>query len=297
MNKLYKLRKLFRVHKLDGYIVSKNDEFFGEYTDEKNDKLKYISLFSGSFGYALILKKKAYLFVDGRYTLQAKKEKSKNFKVVEIHKNKPSKILKKINKKLKIGFDPKLFTESNLANNFKTKNSTFVPINENLIDMIWLRKPSTKISKFFKLNSKDVGTNYQYKIEKICNILKKRKINKLLITAPENLAWILNIRGRDSKYSPLPNCHGILDIKKKITLIVNQKKISKKFKASFKKFLNYIEPSHVSEHLDLLNKKDVFLIDKFSCSYYYKKEITKRFKYEENIDPIYILKAKKIKLK
>jgi len=92
MNKLKKLRKYFKTHNLDGYIVPKNDEFFGEYVDERNDRLFYISSFSGSAGYALILKKKSYLFIDGRYTLQAKKESDKNFKIIEIHISKPSKV-------------------------------------------------------------------------------------------------------------------------------------------------------------------------------------------------------------
>ena len=156
MNKLKKLRKIFKIYKLDGYIIPKNDEFFGEYVDERYDRLKYISSFSGSAGYAIILRSNSYLFVDGRYTLQAK-----------------------------------------IINN-----------------------------KFFILNDKAVGKNYKGKINLVCKILKKRKINKLLITAPENLAWLLNIRGKDSKYSPLPNCHAILDNKKKITLIVNKKKIN-----------------------------------------------------------------------
>ena len=56
MNKLKKLRTYFKTHKLDGYIVPKNDEFFGEYVDKRNDRLNYISSFSGSAGYALILK-------------------------------------------------------------------------------------------------------------------------------------------------------------------------------------------------------------------------------------------------
>ena len=121
MNRLKKLRNLLKAYKLNGYIVPKNDEFFGEYVDQRDDKLHYISSFSGSAGFGLILEKKAYLFVDGRYTLQAKKEVNKNFKIIEIHKIKPSKLLEKINKKLMIGFDPKLFNETNLTNNFKKK--------------------------------------------------------------------------------------------------------------------------------------------------------------------------------
>ena len=91
----------------------------------------------------------------------------------------------------------------------------------------------------FILNSKHTGKNYKNKLNIVCNILKKRKINKLLITAPENLAWLLNIRGGDSKYSPLPNCHAILDNRKKITLIIEKNKINNKFKSHFKNFLNY----------------------------------------------------------
>ena len=89
MNKISKLKKLLKIYKLNGYIVAKNDEFFGEYVSRENDRLKYISSFSGSAGCALILNKKSYLFVDGRYTLQAKKESRKNFKIIETAKNKP----------------------------------------------------------------------------------------------------------------------------------------------------------------------------------------------------------------
>ena len=82
------LKTKFKQFKIDGYIVPKNDEYFSEYT--KNDRLKNISNFSGSAGIAVILKKNNYLFVDGRYTIQAKQESSKNFKIIEIHKKLPN---------------------------------------------------------------------------------------------------------------------------------------------------------------------------------------------------------------
>ena len=66
MEKIKKLKKIFKREKIDGYIIPKNDEFFSEYS--ANDRLKTISNFSGSAGYSIILKKKKYLFVDGRYT-------------------------------------------------------------------------------------------------------------------------------------------------------------------------------------------------------------------------------------
>ena len=63
MTQLNKLKKLFKTYKIDGYVVPKNDEFFGEYIPENKDNLKFISNFSGSYGFALILKKNNYLFV------------------------------------------------------------------------------------------------------------------------------------------------------------------------------------------------------------------------------------------
>ena len=162
-----------------------------------------------------------------------------------------------------------------------------------MIDKIWSNKPKKKYHKFFTLKSKHVGLDYKDKINIVCNILRKKKLNNLLITAPENLAWILNIRGKDSDYSPLPNCNAIINKKKKITLIVDKNKISKKFKLFFGNILNYINPSDVTEYLKNLDHKESFLIDKFTCSLFYKKEIKKKFTYLEEIDPIFFFKSKK----
>ena len=79
MEKINKLRKILNREKIDGYIIPKNDEFFGEYLPNYNDRLSHITNFSGSSGFSVILKTKSYLFVDGRYTLQAEKPKWKIF--------------------------------------------------------------------------------------------------------------------------------------------------------------------------------------------------------------------------
>ena len=109
MKKIKRLRKIFNKVRIDGYIIPKNDEYFGEYVSEYNDRLNYISNFSGSFGLGLILKNKNYLFVDGRYTLQAYNDSGKFFKIITFPDKMPSDILR--NKKLSIGFDPRLFTK------------------------------------------------------------------------------------------------------------------------------------------------------------------------------------------
>ena len=77
MEKIKKLKQLLNYYNLDGYIVPKNDEYFSEYIPKSKDKLKFISNFTGSYGFALVMKNKSYLFVDGRYKLQAKNESGK----------------------------------------------------------------------------------------------------------------------------------------------------------------------------------------------------------------------------
>ena len=99
-NNIFKLSEKISEENLDGYIVPKNDEFFNEYSYP--DRLKSVMNFSGSAGLAVFLKEKKYLFVDGRYTAQAKKQSGKNFFINEIPNKYPFEILKKFKKKLKI---------------------------------------------------------------------------------------------------------------------------------------------------------------------------------------------------
>ena len=94
MEKIDKLKSFFEKEKIDGYIIPKNDEFFCEYIPEHNDRLNFVTGFSGSYGFALILKDKNYLFVDGRYTLQANNQSGKSFKVLTIPEKMPCDILK-----------------------------------------------------------------------------------------------------------------------------------------------------------------------------------------------------------
>ena len=112
-----KIKKFIKDKNLDGYIISKNDSYFTEYSRVNN--LAKVTNFTGSAGFTLILKDINYLFVDGRYTLQAKKQSGKNFKILEIPYVWP-KDLQNI-KNFKIGFNPKLFTKSMLQKFFEGK--------------------------------------------------------------------------------------------------------------------------------------------------------------------------------
>ena len=294
MNKINQLRNILNQQNCDGYLIPKNDEYFGEYVPKNKDRLKFISGFTGSAGLALILKNKSYLFVDGRYTLQAKAEINKNFEICEIPKIKPHYILKNLNKKITLGFDPKLFTSSTLKNIISNSLIKPKPINNNLIDIIWKNKKKINNNKFYILEEKYHGENYLNKISKVCKFLKLKDIHYLLTTATENISWLLNIRGSDALYSPLTNGKILFNKNGKIIFFTNIKKITPQIKKAFKKKVIFIKEELFVNYLRKI-KNSKILIDKKTCSFYYEKNIHSSNKLIDIEDPIYLLKAIKNK--
>ena len=275
------LKKKFKDYQIDGYIIPKNDNYFSEYAS--NDRLKKITKFSGSAGIAVILKKINYLFVDGRYTLQANQESSNYFKIIEIHKKFPNKIIKNLN----LGYDPSLFTKNTLKKYFS--NNNVVAINNNLIDQIF-KFNKIKTKPFFSLNKKVVGESHHSKISKVVKFIKSNNADYLFVSAPENVAWLLNIRGYDSPISPIPNARLIINKNKKIYLITEKSKaktIIKEKKINSKYIIDENNLSNLFYQLE----EGTFIIDNKSCSTLYENIIKKRFKLLRIDDPIYKLKS------
>ena len=286
-NRISNLINKFKKYDIDGYIIPKNDEFFSEYS--ANDRLKTISNFSGSAGYSIILKNKKYLFVDGRYTIQAKKEAGKNFQIIDYDK-----ILNcNLFKNLSIGYDPKIFT-SNQIERFFLKNNKVKSIESNLVDQI--HKYKNKSTKpFFSLKNQIVGENYKAKIIKIKKFLNKNNSDYLFITAPENVAWLLNIRGYDNPNSPIPNCHLIISNKGVFYLISYKNKVSNLVNEKKIKFHQVIEPNNFNKFISSLKGKKI-IIDQKTCSIFFENILKKKFKVIKKDDPIYLLKSLKNKI-
>ena len=276
------LRQKFKIYNIDGYVVPKNDEFFSEYAVK--DRLKTITNFSGSAGLAIVMLKENLLFVDGRYTIQAKQQSGNKFKIIETHKFLPKNILKN----LKLGFDPSLFTKKNINSHFGT-SLKLISIEKNLIDEIYQEK-NIKRKIFYSLTNKSVGESHQSKINKISKILKSKKADFLFISSPENVAWLMNIRGFDNPTSPIPNCQLLINKDKKIFLISDEKMAYKIIKEKKFKKTQIINPKKFDELIKKLDGKK-FIIDALSCSILNEKIIEEKFQIIETEDPCYKLKS------
>ena len=289
---ILKLKKLFKNYNIDGYIVPKNDAYFSEFSSP--DRLKIISNFSGSAGYAIILKKKNFLFVDGRYTIQAKIESGKQFKIVEVPFYSPKDFLNRIGQKLNLGFDPHLFTNFSIKKNFD-KNYNLIPIKENLIDIISKKINRKSITAFYNLDKSIVGESIDNKINKVIKSIKAKNIDNIFISAPENVAWLLNLRGKDHPNSPIPNCKLILTKDKKIYFFSCPKKIFKIKKIKDYKKFQFVKYENFEKVIKVLKGKN-FSVDKLSCSIFNENIIKSFFKIKSDIDPCYSMKSIKNKL-
>jgi Xaa-Pro aminopeptidase len=281
------LRKKFKKYNIDGYIVSKNDDFFTEYS--KINRLEIISNFTGSAGLAIILKDKNYLFTDGRYTIQSQMESGKDFKIISYDKI----INFDLVKNLTLGIDPKLFTYEQIKKYF-LKNNKIKFITKNLVDEIKNKKIKDNF-KFFSLKKEIVGESSKSKINKIAKYLKKNKSDYLLVSAPENVAWILNIRGGDGPNSPVPNSRLIVSKTKKIFLISKIHKTKKLIKDRIIKSKEVIDINKFHHEIVKLNGKN-FIIDNKSCSIFYEDIIKSKFKIVKREDPTYLFKSVKNKI-
>ena len=285
MRILLKFKSLLKINNLDAYIIPKNDEFFNEYAFP--DRLKTASNFSGSAGFCVITGSKDYLFVDGRYLIQSKIESGKNFEIIEIPYSYPKNILDS-NRFKRIGYDPKLFTLTTLEKLFG-HNYQLIPLKKNLVDAIFLEKEK-KQNSFFQIDDKNVGESVLSKINRLSKIVKKKKSDNIFITAPENVAWLLNIRGKDNPNSPIPNSRLLLDKHKNIYFFSSLKKIKNiKNKIKYKKikFYSFEDTYNVLSKI----KSSFFTIDKLTCSIFYQSLIQSKFNINYFEDPIYYLKS------
>ena len=250
----------------------------GEEVPSYDSRLEFISGFTGSAGIAIITIKKALLFVDGRYTLQAKLQLDSNWTVMELSSDSwINWILENTKSGEKIGYDPWLIKAKDitfLSSKINQKHSSLIPDKKNLVDSIWEKRPKIFQAPPKNWNKKYFTLSVQNKIDQLKSKMKIKGLDALVITQPNQLCWLLNIRGDDLKYTPLFLGFLVLRVNGEISIFSrnNKKLIENTYKnylysaliPFLKKFknkniainLNYC-PSIIAESLKLRNNKIV----------------------------------------
>ncbi len=287
---LNRLLKKLKEKKCDFYLISTFDEFLNEYTPNRNMRLKYITNFSGSNGLALISESKKFFFTDGRYLLQAEKEIDKDFEIVDIGLIDFFTFLKKKIQKKQLLVDFRIFSISFIKKLIKISNINSLKIRndkENIIDEIWDNRPEIIYKKFFFIKQTMSGESTKDKKKKI---ITDKKDHIFIITSPESVCWLLNIRGYDLPYTPIVFSRAIVS-KSKIKFFVDIEKVPKKgIKGDEVKIY---KSEYFEKEILKLSKKNKIFMDDMTSYYFYDLMISNGFKPTMITDPCKIKKSQK----
>jgi Xaa-Pro aminopeptidase len=205
-DRLAKLREKIINKQLDCAIVTIYDEFLSEYTPSYANRLRWLTGFTGSNGMVVITKDDAVFFTDGRYILQAEHQLP-SYKIYDMNKLSPYLWIKKhLSKEVKIGFDGNLIGYKAIAQS-QSIITEGIFINIDLVDQIWTNKPNKAQSKLFIHDIKYSGCDYLTKIKQMA---EKLETDAYVISCPESVCWLLNIRANDIDYNPVALTRAIL---------------------------------------------------------------------------------------
>ncbi|MDI7775266.1 aminopeptidase P family protein [Asticcacaulis sp. EMRT-3] len=225
------LRAQMNAQGLDAFIVPHEDEHQNEYLPDANERLAWVSGFTGSAGAAIIFMDRAILFADGRYTLQSREQTDPSvFTVEDYHGGAVADAIATARPGAIIGYDPRLTSPDGLKrlNDAATRTGmTLKAVDLNPIDMAWGKaRPAQPMAPIVAQPLKHAGEASADKRARIGDALKAKGVAAALITAPSSLAWLFNIRGGDVIRSPLPLGQAILKSDGSAELFVEPAKIS-----------------------------------------------------------------------
>ena len=229
------LRAAMKDAGVDAFLVPRTDAHRGEMVPESEARLAYVTSFTGSAGLAIIGSRKAALFVDGRYTLQAPAETdTKVITVLEAAQGGLSpKIADYVTKGGKLGFDPWLHTPSEMADLEKklAGRATLVPV-ANLVDKVWAERPLPPNAPIEFLGHNRAGKTAADKLKEIRAIMGEDSADALVLTVPESINWLFNMRGRDVPHVPVALCFALVPRSGQPTLFFNKEKITPELRKS-----------------------------------------------------------------
>ena len=224
------LRAELAKRELAGFVVQVGDEHHGEYVARRNERLAWISGFTGSAGFAAILHQEAAIFVDGRYTLQA--EQQVNTRAWSRHHliEEPASdwLAGHLAEGDRLGFDPWLHTPREAA---KLKaactkaGATLVALDDNPIDAIWSGQPPRPIGPVSAHGLEFAGKSSAEKRAELGAALATNAVDATVLSAPDSIAWLLNIRGADVPCTPLPLCFALLHASGDADLFIDPRKL------------------------------------------------------------------------
>jgi Xaa-Pro aminopeptidase len=299
-NRLKALRGLLRSAALNGFIVPKGDEFQNEYVPAYADRLAWLTGFTGSAGCAIVLENKAALLADSRYTLQAKAQVSEALYSVELlpKVTVASYISANAPEGTTIGYDPALHTlsafkpvqEAAANNGFKLK-----PLRNNPINRIWKGRSKPAHAPIFIQEESLAGESAASKLERVQKVVEEKGAAGLVVCAPDAVAWLLNIRGRDVLHTPVALARAFVPARGKPTLFASPGHITNENRGAVEALATIAELTAFDKALpQLVEPGAKILLDPAQATLKIEAAFRRRkAKLIKGADPVTLFKAKK----
>jgi Xaa-Pro aminopeptidase len=244
---------------LAGFVVPRADEYQGEYVPQRGQRLAWLTGFTGSAGAAVVLTKRAAIFVDGRYTLQA--EAQVDTALFEQHHllEDPAKWLGAVVAKGDvIGYDPWLHTPNEverLRANVERAGASLRAVDDNPLDKVWPNQPPPPLAPVRPQPDDFAGESADAKRARLAKGLAEDGVAAAVLTMPESIAWLLNIRGGDVPHTPLPLSFAILRADTSVTLFIDRRKLSPGIERHLGNGVSIEAPERLGPVLDALAKE------------------------------------------
>jgi Xaa-Pro aminopeptidase len=247
--RLSELRQQIEAQGLNGFLVPMADAYQSEYVPPSAQRIAYLSGFTGSAGFIVVLKDKAAFFTDSRYTLQAAQQVSKeSFALFDTAEKTPFVWLEEnLIKGDKIGYDPWLHTTEGAERLKKAVakiGADATPVPQNLVDAVWVDQPAEPMEPIVPYEIIYAGKSSVDKRKEIAETLKKKNISAAVISDPTSIAWLLNVRGGDVANTPLPLSRAVIYDTAGVEWFVEARKVSEAI------------PDHVSDEVTLCSPQD-----------------------------------------
>jgi Xaa-Pro aminopeptidase len=272
------LRSELAARGLTGFVVPRFDEHLGEYVARRSQRLAWLSGFTGSAGTAVVLADKAALFVDGRYTVQAKSETSEAlYRQLNSSDVAPSKWLRKnLGPDDRLGFDPWLHTPDTIKSLREAATSVgaeLVPVDTNPVDAVWPDQPPPPIGPVITHDDKYTGETSSAKRARLADLILAEGADAAVLTAPDSIAWLLNIRGGDLPHTPVALGFAVLHSDASVDLFLDQRKFIDGVAEHLGNQVRVREPGELGPALDELSraKKTIRLDPEGSVTWFFDR--------------------------
>ena len=256
------LRNLLLAQGLDGMIVPRADAHQSEDCTPHDNKLAWLTGFSGSAGLALVLRDRALMFVDGRYQVQVRNEVSlDDFEIHHLHDEPLADYLQShVAAGARIGFEPLLMVNSQ----FEALSAThceLVSLEQDPFDQVWLDRPAAPCGIIREMPIEISGESSTQKRARVVDLLTQQQADVLAITLPDNIAWLLNVRGSDLPMVPVPFSFALLHRSGELEWFVDSNK-TQQLPAALLNTLTQAPQESFLARCQQLAKGKRFLVDK-----------------------------------